>query len=300
MQIAHKGRMWIRLTVLVLAPYLAILPLILAPHRPVTAEFLPKRSPTHPCDGTSSKVELLKRPRSDLPATELSRRGWRRIESELVVLESNLSAAEMQGLVAAVLVGRRALEETFGLDIRSPVRLRIFETVDQFRAEAEKKGRSHAESCWDMDQDEIVLPRVSAAQAIGQILHWLVHRATRGQPEWLAEGLAELASGAAVDGPAARFDLNRPDWLQEAQGMSRALRLCDVPALKQVRTREERARAGMLLHLLIRRYGPWPVRLLLQGARPQDLPRWSNLEQDEREYLKSMEGKEGRAGSRKR
>jgi hypothetical protein len=40
----------------------------------------------------------------------------------------------------------------------------------------------------------------------------------------------------------------------------------------------------MFFHLIRTRFGPWPIRLLIQGARPEDLPRWPEWEEEERSY----------------
>jgi hypothetical protein len=272
---------WIRLAAVLLAPYAAVVPFLLWPPPKPVAHIVTRPQTCHPCLGTESRLELVQRPHSEaLPVSELARRGWRRIQTDELILESNLPAAEMQGLVAAVHVCRKSLEQTFGLDVRTPIRLRIYADPEEFKREALARGRARAASCWDVERDEIILPRPNSAAALGQILHWLVHRSLGHHPAWLEEGLAELASGGVLQGNAIRFDNPRFEWLA-------------LPR-EDLRTVHDPAHAALLLHLYLRKCGPWPIRLLLQGSGPTDLPGWSSLDKLEREYFESLEAERRR------
>jgi hypothetical protein len=253
------------------APYIAVLPILLWPGKKVTVEILPPRTNFHPCEGTGAGVTVARRPAGP-PAGKIVdvRRGWRRLESADVAIESNLPANEIQSLARTLTAVIPQVEEAFGLAVRRPVRLRILQTKDEFRSETMATGRS----LWDRNQDVILLPRLDTATALAQILHWIVHRSLPRAPAWLEEGLAELAAHARIDSATLAFDPpsvnGRLDWM-------------DVPSLSPQAARSGlgRARAASLLHFLMHRHGPWAVRHLVQGGPPENVPGWKQWAEEE-------------------
>lgn len=262
---------WTRLIFLIAAPYIAVLPVLLWPRREVVIEHLPARDSVHPCEGTWGSVRIDRRPAGpDPPPVQEVRRGWRRVESAGLAIESNVPAAEIRSLARMLETIVPALEETFGLQARRPLRLRMFQTREEFRA----RTGSRSASIWIIEEDWIVLPRVTTSQALAQILHWHVHRTLPRAPPWLEEGLAELASRARLNETAISF---------EAPAVEGRLEWPQVPGLSPIeaRTNAGRLRAASLLHFLLHRHGPWALRHLVRGGPPENLPGWNALAEEE-------------------
>jgi hypothetical protein len=284
---------WFRLIVLVLAPYAALLPLLLATRPPLKIERLSKPRSLHPCEGAGCRATVLKRAAApDTPdVTALARRGWRRLERDDVLIESNLSPPEMRSLAELVTSGARGLEETFGISVPRPVKIVVHDGA---------RAGPRVAPGWDVSKDEIVAVRRSTVELAGQLMHWLVHRALRGEgvAPWLEEGLAELAAGAVFDHPDVRFDRDRREWKRwaaEWRTSGAGGRFRSVPQMGETecRTAAGRARAGMLLGWWLQSRGPWPIRLLLRGSAPENLPGWSTIEREERDHLERIAGAGG-------
>lgn len=271
-------KQWVRVAILIAAPYLAVMAVMIAPGARVQWRLPPPSAEVLPCPGARGAADSSKRlPPLSLGTEPLALRGWKRMVFAPFVLETNIAQEDGEKLAGVLTAALRSHERMFG-SAEGVYRVRCFARRHEFVAYARRLSVVEADSLYVVQTDEIVLCKAAMgtlyANAVHELNHQFVRRKFRTRETWLLEGLAEymgafeVSDGVLVPG---RVDRDRLAAARRALSLGLRSILVDPKAFYAPGGIVERyALSWLVVHYLAQKQ-PELLRAHLEG-RPGTLP----------------------------